>query len=144
MPQRWLQLPCPHLTCLSLHIQLILLAVKKSIKPRLHEQFLCDNFYLTILICSCRPGKSTNFYVANKTCHIRLKWLKQTNQDIKCGKYVWKCHIFGGQLCSPAFVLGISAVQSHYWHTKPWTADKICSVPSTLPDIFVTKKLSHN
>ena len=28
--------------------------------PRLHEQFLCDSFYETIFICSCRLTKFTN------------------------------------------------------------------------------------
>ena len=32
-------------------------------KPRLHEQFLCDNFYVTIFICLCRREKLANFYV---------------------------------------------------------------------------------
>jgi hypothetical protein len=36
-----------------------------EIKPRLHEQFLCDNFDVTIFICSCRRGKLDNFCVAN-------------------------------------------------------------------------------
>jgi hypothetical protein len=31
---------------------------------RLHEQFLCDNFDVTIFICSCRRGKLGNFCVA--------------------------------------------------------------------------------
>ena len=34
-------------------------------KPLLHEQFLCDNFYVTIFICLCRRGKLASFHVTN-------------------------------------------------------------------------------
>ena len=30
---------------------------KWTLKPRLHEQFICDNFYIAIFICSCRWTK---------------------------------------------------------------------------------------
>lgn len=40
-------------------------ARETSIKPRLQEQFLYDNFHVTILICPCRWGESANFYVPN-------------------------------------------------------------------------------
>ena len=39
--------------------------VTSCFKPRLHEQFLCDNFDVTIFICPCRRGKLGNFCVAN-------------------------------------------------------------------------------
>ena len=41
------------------------ISVWNSLKPRLQEQFLGDNFYVTIFICSCRRGKLANFYVTN-------------------------------------------------------------------------------
>ena len=38
---------------------------------------------------------------------------------------VRKLHVFRGRrLSSSALFLRISAVQSHYWRTKLWTADK--------------------
>ena len=37
----------------------------KSLKPRLHEQFLWSNFYVTSFICSCTWGHLLWFYVAN-------------------------------------------------------------------------------
>ena len=37
----------------------------ESFKPRLHEQFVCGNFYVTSFICSCTWGHLLGFYVAN-------------------------------------------------------------------------------
>ena len=42
-----------------------------TVKSRLHEQFLCDNFYVTSFICSCTWGHLLGFYVAN-TCAEKL------------------------------------------------------------------------
>ena len=36
-----------------------------SLKPRLQEQCLCGNFYVTSFICSCTWGHLLGFYVAN-------------------------------------------------------------------------------
>ena len=50
----------------------------KQIKPRLHEQFLCDKFYLTIFICWVKPLlHKSNFYLKTKD------WGLGSTDDIK-------------------------------------------------------------
>ena len=58
------------------------------LKPRLHEQFLCDNFYVTSFICSCTWGHLLGFYVTN-TFAEKLASLPHKNLPV----FMWQTKI---------------------------------------------------
>jgi len=71
-----------------------------------------------IFMCQIHLLKSlrVSFYVTNQSCHIR--------KIARVDESSHKMRGMRGRLSSRVLFLRISAVQSHYWRTKLWIADK--------------------
>ena len=104
-------------------------------------EFVCDNFYVAVLICSCRPGNWPFCDKYNCYDNQKLRQAKTARVDktsLKIWQMCWHHHIFQRRLSNLALFLCISAVQSHYWRTKLFElSENICCA------IYTIKYICH-